>query len=65
MLLVLQIASSHLQGQCTECGGPLLSTVTPDLAKKRLVVFRQLGSYHGLQLLQELAETALQNGWTS
>jgi hypothetical protein len=33
--------------------------VRPDVARKRLVVFRNLAAYHKFELLQQLADNAL------
>lgn len=54
-----QIAAEHLCGSCKQCGGSLTNTVRPDVARKRLVVFRNLATYHKFELLQQLADGAL------
>lgn len=54
-----QIATEHLNGGCKQCGGSLTNTVRPDVARKRLVVFRNLAAYHKFELLQQLADDAL------
>ena len=54
-----QIATEHLCGSCKQCGGSLTNTVRPDVARKRLVVFRNLAAYHNFELLQQLADGAL------
>ncbi|GBF92637.1 hypothetical protein Rsub_05251 [Raphidocelis subcapitata] len=54
-----QVATEHLCGSCKQCGGSLTNTIRPDVARKRLVVFRNLAAYHKFDLLQQLADDAL------
>jgi hypothetical protein len=54
-----QIATEHLAGSCKQCGGSLANTVRPDVARRRLVVFRNMAAYHKFELLQQLADAAL------
>jgi hypothetical protein len=54
-----KVATEHLRGSCKNCGGYLANTVRPDVARKRLVVFRNLAAYHRFELLQQVAEHAL------
>lgn len=54
-----QVATEHLCGSCKQCGGGLTNTIRPDVARKRLVVFRNLAAYHKFDLLQQLADDAL------
>jgi hypothetical protein len=37
-------------------------TISPTAAAKRLVVFRNLAAFYGFNLLQQLADLALQDG---
>ena len=59
-----RVSAAHLRGggRCEVCAGALRLTVSAREAAKRLVVFRSLASFHGFELLRQLAVIALHGG---
>jgi DNA polymerase epsilon subunit 1 len=56
------VTSSHLKGACGACGGDLRLTVPCAVRRTQLTVFRNVAAFHGLPLLQEMAEWLIQDG---
>lgn len=49
------VASGHLRPGCGVCGGDVRATLPSAAFRKRLMVFKSVGSHHGFPLLEQMA----------
>ena len=59
-LTIPQVLAGHLRSSCGLCSGDLKPTLPPAAFRKQLVVFRNIASFHGFELLEQMSEWLLE-----
>ena len=55
------VTTEHLQCRCDVCSGQIQTSVNAEVAQRLVKVLKNIARYHGMHVLQELAEISLPN----